>query len=268
MSPSISSAAQVFALGVNDLLHRGFLEREGRLDGREVSLIADTAVALPALLERCRELTDPRPRLPAREPRAAAASGAPGPIDTDRLVRSTFEAVRDGPWRLAHGLARGSVRRHWDLEQFGCHLGGSGGAGLGYGVGATVGAAIAAEGSDTLTVSLQPEGDLLYTPAGLWTAARESLSMLTVVVNNGTYGQDRMHQGVMSRTRGRPIEHASVGIDLDQPRIDLARLAEAQGVEAFGPVRDGSDLEETLRRAAAIVRTERRPVLVDVEVTP
>src|SRR5690606_10925093 len=123
-------------------------------------------------------------------------------------------------------------RRQWNLDFFNAHLGGSGGAGLGYGVGAAIGAALG-DDQDRLIVSLQADGDLLYTASGLWTAAHEQLPLLMVVVNNRSYGQDRMHQTIMARQRNRPEAHAAVGIDLEDPEIDFAALARAQGVEAF-----------------------------------
>lgn len=102
--------------------------------------------------------------------------------------------------------------------------------------------------------------------SGLWTAAHEQLPLLMVVVNNRSYGQDRMHQTIMARQRNRPEAHAAVGIDLEDPEIDFAALARAQGVEAFDRIVDGADLDETLSKAASIVRNERRPVVVDVQV--
>ncbi len=98
----------------------------------------------------------------------------------------------------------------------------------------------------------------------MWTAARYSLPILTVVVNNRTYGQDRMHQTLVSQARNRPVEHAKVGIDIDDPAIDFKTLAQSQGVEGFGPITTHSELTDVLATAVRIVREERRPVLVDV----
>jgi thiamine pyrophosphate-dependent acetolactate synthase large subunit-like protein len=156
------------------------------------------------------------------------------------------------------------VRRHWEFSSYGQYLGGSGGGGLGYGPGATIGASLAKRGSDTLVVSHQSDGDLLYTASALWTAAHESLPLLMIVVNNRSYGQDRMHQLLMSSARDRPEAHARVGIDITAPDWDFAKLAEAQGVEGMGVVSSPTDLGLTLSRAASIVRNEQRPVLVDV----
>jgi Thiamine pyrophosphate-requiring enzymes [acetolactate synthase, pyruvate dehydrogenase (cytochrome), glyoxylate carboligase, phosphonopyruvate decarboxylase] len=118
---------------------------------------------------------------------------------------------------------------------------------------------------DTLVVSFQSDGDLFYTASALWTAAHHRLPLLWIVVNNRTYGQDRMHQSLMADRRQRHHD-VGVGIDICDPAMDVAALARAQGVEAWGPVStdDHRTLTETLARAATVVRNERRPVLVDV----
>lgn len=270
--PLLPAGAQVIALGLGPMLTGGFLEPHGDLPHEQRQLLADTAVALPTLVDLLR--ADPRttgrsgggPASIGEGPRPDRdAFRASGPIDDDLLAAASHRAVREGPWLLANGSLRGAVRRHWRLDRWNAHLGGSGGAGLGYGVGATIGAALGVE-DDRLVVSLQADGDLLYTASGLWTAAHERLPMLIIVVNNRCYGQDRMHQTIMSQTRQRPIEHASVGIDLDDPDIDFVQLAAAQGVEAAGPVVDAADLDVVLERAARTVRDEARPMLVDVRV--
>lgn len=272
--PLLPNGSSAISIGLAPLSTRGFVEPQGDLPyGHEV-LVADTAVALPALVElvqqdartasrrRDRE-TDPVPP-PSNADREAP--GRRGEIDDDVLASVSYRAVREGPWLLANGSLRGAVRRNWRLDHWNAHLGGSGGAGLGYGIGATIGAALGTE-TDRLVVSLQADGDLMYTASGLWTAAHERLPMLVIVVNNRCYAQDRMHQTIMSRTRGRPVEHAGVGIDLENPEIDFVALAASQGVEAFGPVSDAADLERVLGRAAQLARSERRPILVEAQVT-
>jgi thiamine pyrophosphate-dependent acetolactate synthase large subunit-like protein len=265
----VAPGTDVRSIGLTDLMQSGFLRREGAVAHLHTSLLADTAVALPQLVELVRAAVPGGRREPSAPdgPRATVQPrNHTGEITDDVLAAAAFDAVRTGPWQLAHGLLHGGVRRHWQLDRFNCHLGGSGGAGLGYGVGATVGAALAADDSDTLVVALQPDGDLLYTPSALWTAAHEKLAMVVVVANNRTYGQDRMHQTLMSQTRGRPAEHIPVGIDIEDPDIDFAGLASSQGVEAFGPVDDAATLPDVLQRACRIARDEHRPVLVDVVV--
>jgi thiamine pyrophosphate-dependent acetolactate synthase large subunit-like protein len=84
------------------------------------------------------------------------------------------------------------------------------------------------------------------------------------VVNNRTYGKDRLHQQTVARLRGRSARNPSPGIDLDDPPVDFAALASAQGVEGVGPVVETGELPKALAGAVSAVRDERRPVVVDV----
>lgn len=272
--------AQVAVITLNDLKHSGFLDLEPVVRADE-HVVADTAVALPALADLVDErvadaqtrisrrrdwLTEHTAALHAEDRRQAAAPGADGGISEGELCAEVFEAVREGPWQVGFNSFRGWPRRTWDMIDFNCHLGGSGGAGLGYGLGASMGAALAHPNDDTIVVDLQPDGDLLYTASGLWTAAHHQLPVLVVVVNNRSYGADWLHQMRMLDQRGGDPELAEHAIHLTGPTVDHAMLARAQGVEGFGPVTRREDLAPTLVRAAAVVRGQRRPVLVDVVV--
>ncbi|MPZ88634.1 MAG: thiamine pyrophosphate-binding protein [Nitriliruptorales bacterium] len=275
---SIAPEATVVGMSLTDLMHRGFLNREAVYPA-DLMLTADTRVALPVLAELVEQRSRDRSneRWVAEHTRAHEASarhlqkagGSGGPISVPQLTRSTWEAVREGPWQLAFaGTAPGqsyySLRSCWELEQWNCNLGPSGGAGLGYGLGASIGAALAHRDDDTLVVNLQADGDALYTPQALWTAAHHAIPLLTVVLNNRTYGQDRMHQTVVTRQRGSDMSRVPLGIDIDGPPVSFADMARSQGVEAFGAIEDPAQLSPTLSKAVRIVREERRPVLVDV----
>jgi thiamine pyrophosphate-dependent acetolactate synthase large subunit-like protein len=262
---------------LNDLKHTGFLDLEPAIRADEY-VLADTAVALPQLAD----LVDGR--APARQAAIAARSSwltehtarlraaattpeAPdGRIHEGALARETYLAVREGPWQIGFNMFRGWPRRTWDLVDFNCHLGGSGGAGLGFGLPGSIGAALHARGSDTVVVDLQPDGDLLYAPQALWTAAHHELPILIVVVNNSSYGADWLHQLRVIENRGGDPKRAVHGIELASPTVDHVALARSQGVEGIGPVVTRDELAPALRRATRIVREERRPVLVDVVV--
>jgi thiamine pyrophosphate-dependent acetolactate synthase large subunit-like protein len=71
----------------------------------------------------------------------------------------------------------------------------------------------------------------------------------------------------MAITRGRPIENKGIGIYIEDPAPDCARIAEGFGVQGFGAVSEPDDLKDVLQRAVDVVMRERRPVLVDV-ITP
>ena len=268
--------ARILVIGLNDLGHSGFIDKELMVRDSTVA-VADTAVALPTLLDLLKnagggDRTERRRRLTERTNAWRAASrkvnDAPGSlISPDRLVDSVGAAVQPtGPWQLAFPSFRGIARRTWDMNGYNAHLGGSGGAGLAYGPAATVGAALAHKSDETLVVGLQPDGDLLYAPMALWTAAHHDLPLLMVVENNRSYGADRLHQARIGRLRNRSEDKVSVGIDLENPAVDIAGLARAQGVRAWS-VEQRAGLEETLAEAVSFVRGKNQPgvVVVDVE---
>src|SRR5207249_2070270 len=102
----------------------------------------------------------------------------------------------------------------------------------GYGLPAALGVALAYRGSGKLCVNLQADGDLLYVVSGLYTAAHHRLPFLTIMFNNRTYGNDEEHQEAVAKTRGRPVENKIVGIRIDDPAPDFARIAQGFGVHA------------------------------------
>ena len=142
-------------------------------------------------------------------------------------------------------------------------LGGSGAQGVGYCAPASVGAALANKGKGILTVTFQPDGDLMYSPGILWTAAAHKIPILFVMHNNRAYHQETMHVQRMCALLNRRPEGARVATLIDDPPIDFAKLAQAQGVWAEGPVTDPAKLGAALKRAVDIVKGGA-PALVDV----
>lgn len=269
--------AKLAVITLNDLKHTGFLDLEPTIRADEY-LLADTAIALPQLADLVDELVPARQAaINARREwlteytaqlraKASVPEAPNGRIHEGALAAEAFQAVREGPWQIGFNMFRGWPRKTWELIDFNCHLGGSGGAGLGFGLPASIGAALHARGTDTIIVDLQPDGDLLYTPQALWTAQHYNLPILIIVVNNGSYGADWLHQLRVVQARGGDPKRATHGIELSSPTVDYSALARSQGVEGMGPVVAREDLAPTLRRAARLVREERRPVLVDVVV--
>jgi acetolactate synthase-1/2/3 large subunit len=176
---------------------------------------------------------------------------------------SQAQQVLEGEdWVLANGSAKGWARRLWDWQPERV-CGGSGGAGLGYGLPAALGVTLAHRGSGKLCVNLQADGDLLYVASAFYTAAHHRLPLLTVMFNNRTYGNDEDHQETVAKTRGRPVGNKVIGIRIDDPAPDFARIAQGFGVHAEGPIESLDAVGPALRRAVAVVK-EGRPALVDV----
>ena len=107
---------------------------------------------------------------------------------------------------------------------------------MGSGPGITVGAALALKGSGARPVGLMGDGDYLMGVTALWTATHYGIPCLVVVCNNRSFYNDEAHQERVARMRGRPVENKWIGQRIDDPDIDLARMARAQGAKGIGPV--------------------------------
>jgi thiamine pyrophosphate-dependent acetolactate synthase large subunit-like protein len=118
-----------------------------------------------------------------------------------------------------------------------------------------------------LSVAIQRDGDLMYAPGVLWTAAHHRIPLLSVMHNNRAYHQEVMHLQRMTNRRQRGIDRAGIGCMLEDPFIDYAKVAQGMGVHAEGPITDPKDLGPAIQRAAAIVR-RGEPALVDVVTQP
>ena len=186
------------------------------------------------------------------------------PISLARLAGELWALLKDEDWVLTNGNLSGWERRLWSWISPRQFLGHSGGAGLGYGMGASLGIALAHRGSERLCVNLQADGDFLYTPSALWTAAHHDIPLLTVMVNNRSYYNSEEHALAMARHRDRPTSRAGIGTRLEEPAVDFARLAESYGLAGFGPVEDPAELAPVLDRAIQVVKKEKRLALVDV----
>jgi hypothetical protein len=78
--------------------------------------------------------------------------------------------------------------------------------------------------------------------------------MLLVVCNNRSFFNDELHQERMARQRSRPVKNRWIGQRIANPEPDLAMMARAQGLTAFGPIEDSAEFERTLKKAIAMVK--------------
>ncbi len=278
----LPESAKVIHISLSDLAIRSWVTSYQRLVPTDVPILADTAVALPALLARLEEgavdSSDRRARyerLRAKHEalrRGARASSKESwndrPIAPSRLASEVWEVLRGEDWVLANGTLDGWARSLWEWTRPDQYLGYSGGAGLGYGAGASIGVALAHRGTGRVCVNMQPDGDLLYTPSAIWTAAHHGIPLLFVMCNNRSYFNDENHQALVARARRRPVENSVVGIRIEDPPVDFAGMARAFGAHGEGPVEDPDLIAPALRRAIQVVKEEERPALVDVIIRP
>jgi thiamine pyrophosphate-dependent acetolactate synthase large subunit-like protein len=147
------------------------------------------------------------------------------------------------------------------------YLGADGGGGVGAGPGLTVGTALALRGSKRMVVGIMGDGDYLMGVTALWTATHYKVPCLMIVANNRSFYNDEMHQERVARERGRPVENKWIGQRIDEPDIDLAAMARAQGATGIGPVKEISQLKSSLQEAIAHVK-QGSVCVVDVRVVP
>lgn len=278
----VAQGARLAHLGVKGLQGGSWAANYQRLQRLDLNITGELACSLPRLLEICRTLIGQDPGYQKRreqrweENRAkqmelrrryeseAEAKAQERPIAPAWLALQLRLALGGTDYILANGNLKGWALRLWDLLTPGQYLGGSGGGGLGYGPGAALGVALAYRESGKVVVNLQDDGDFLYAPTALWTAAHYRLPLLTVVYNNRTYFNSENHQGSVARRRGRPLERAGIGTELVNPAIDFSGLARSFGLYAEGPVEDPAQVLPAVQRALAVVKSGQGPALVDV----
>ena len=280
----LNEGARVIAISLDDYALRSWAHTFQSLVPVDLPIAADAALALPALLAAVEDRLKRDPRAAERRARGdriaarhaalrdewratASLERSLRPLAPSALAAEIWDVIKDEDWVLANGTGKGWARRLWDWRPERSY-GGSGGAGLGYGLPAALGVALAHRGSGKLCVNLQADGDMLYVVSGLYTAAHHRLPLLTVMFNNRTYGNDEEHQDAVAKARGRPVENKVIGIRIDDPAPDFARIAQGFGVHAEGPIDTAEAVGPALRRALRVVKDEGRPALVDVITRP
>lgn len=137
----------------------------------------------------------------------------------------------------------------------------SGGGSLGYNGGAAIGAKLADPGATVVAVS--GDGTYMFTvPSSVhWISRRYNAPFLQIVLNNDGWNAPRH-----SALAVHPDGFASRADDLDLsfiPAPDYAGIAAAAGGAEAITIDHTSDLDATVARAFAIVRNEKRSVLLE-----
>ena len=127
-----------------------------------------------------------------------------------------------------------------------------------------MGAALALKGSGRMVVGIMGDGDYLMGVTALWTATHYKLPCLMLVANNRSFYNDEMHQERVARARpagGEQVDRQRI----DEPDIDLAAMARAQGAAGIGP--QSAPGNEAHRKSHKHVKAGEVCV-VDVRVVP
>jgi thiamine pyrophosphate-dependent acetolactate synthase large subunit-like protein len=275
--------AKLISISTGDLYIRANYQDFRRMQEVDLAIAADGEATLPALIEAVKRLTTADRRRvyeergahlaqqsrTAAEASRAAASYAwdASPVSTGRLSAEIWAQIKNEDWSLVSSYYSSDQtnwpRRLWNFDKSYQWLGHAGGGGIGYGAPASVGGALANRKHGRLSVAIQTDGDMMYAPGVLWTAAHHKIPILSVMNNNRAYHMELMHVQRMCNARNRGVDRGIIGSQLTDPNIDYAKLAQSMGVYAEGPITNPNDLAPALRRAIAVVK-RGEPALVDV----
>jgi benzoylformate decarboxylase len=185
----------------------------------------------------------------------AASEKEKTPLTAAGIVAAVVDAFRGTPVTfvdesVTSSIAPKAVPELADSDSiFGNKAGG-----LGWGVGAAVGVSLGLPGRRI--VCTLGDGSLMYCPQAMYTAARQSLPILYVVMNNASYAI--IKSGTRAQ-KGRAYETDTyLGMDLVSPEIDFVSLARGLGLRAAS-ASNPDELRAAVKQAAA----HRGPFLVD-----
>jgi thiamine pyrophosphate-dependent acetolactate synthase large subunit-like protein len=285
----IKPDTKLISISSVDLITKSNYQDFQRFQTIDVSMPGDAEATLPALIEAVKSAI-PNERKAAIEKRheaakkaytegkergkqAAALAWDASPISTARLTMEIWAQIKDLDWSLvsSSGNVSNWPNRLWPMEKHYHWLGSSGGYGVGYGAPASVGAALANRDLGRFSVSIQSDGDLMYAPGVLWTAARHKIPLLAVMHNNRGYHQEVMHVQRLANFRNRVAslgnDMGPTGTSIENPDIEYHKLAESMGWWAKGPIKDPAQLGAAIKEAVAVVKSGQ-PALVNVWTQP
>jgi benzoylformate decarboxylase/acetolactate synthase-1/2/3 large subunit len=269
---------KVIHISLGDTLTKSNYQDMQRFMPVDLPISGDAQATLPALIEavksatnmtqrgtiagRATKLREDHRRMKDRARAAASQGWDTSPCSTARVSAQLYNIIKNDKWCLAVSSVQWN-RNLWPATEYHNFIGGSGGAGQGYGAPAAVGAALANRDKGIVTVSIEGDGDLMYAPGALWTAAHHKIPLLMVVHNNRAYHQEVMHLQKMAGLHNRRMDTAAIGTTIENPNIDYAKLAQSMGVWGEGPITNPAAIGPALSRALAVVK-RGEPALVDV----
>lgn len=257
--------ARVIQVSQDYQLHNGWgMEHQG-LPATDLHIATQPDIAVHAIAD---VLDVEAGTEPGDEPTRAALPAADRGkgLDTRLLAAALGEAL-EGECACFVRLPLGWAGDSWHFRHPLDALGYDGGGGVGSGPGMLIGAALALKDTPRLPIAVLGDGDFLMAATAFWTAAHYRIPLVAVVANNRSFYNDEVHQERVAQVRGRPVENKWIGQHIGDPDIDLAALAQAQGLQAIGPVHTVGELVAAVRRAVEVAR-RGAAVVVDARVAP
>jgi thiamine pyrophosphate-dependent acetolactate synthase large subunit-like protein len=245
----------------------------------DMAMEADAEATLPFLIEEVKRQMGAKNQFEARgqacakmhlddleaSKRSAVFGWDDSPISMPRLTSELYEQIKGEDWSLVSETNFQSrwPQQLWHADKHHQYIGGHGAAGIGYLTPAGLGAALANQKHGRLTVSIVGDGDLMFGPGVLWTAAHERIPILYIVHNNRGYHMEIMQMQVIANRRQRGIDRLGIACGISDPNINFSQMAKSLGVYGEGPIENPKDLGPALKRATAVVK-KGEPALIDV----
>jgi len=289
VSSRIKPGTKLISISTLQLMTKSNYQEFQRFQSVDVPIAGDVEATLPALIEAVKlALPDSRKDAIAKRGQAireahmkgrdetkqlAAIAWDATPISTARLCMEIYAQIKDMDWSLvpSSGNVSNWPLRLWAMDKHYHYSGDSGGYGVGWGAPASVGGALANRDEGRFSVSIQSDGDMMYSPGALWTAARHKIPLLAVMHNNRGYHQEVMHVQRLANFRNRVVNTGSdlgpIGTSIMNPDIEYHKLAESVGWWAKGPIKDPAELGPAIKEAVAVVKSGQ-PALVNVWTQP
>ncbi len=278
----LQPGCQTINMSLNDLIQHSISQEYGELFPFDMSVTADTIVAIPEIARLVKEemakgsnqagvmsqraswVEETKATVRKRWDQEYAEQAGTTPISHARLAQEVWNVIKDEKNFFLRGDPGGWARRLWKLDRPGIKVGGSGG--LGTGPAAAVGAALAAKerSPDGFCVAFGGDGDFLFMPTALWTAAHHKLPLLYFILDNGGYMGESGHAGFMAEQRDRSLERAHVAVHITNPSVDMAAMVRPLGVHAEGPIVNPDDLAPAIQRAFKAMKDNSQPAVIHV----
>ena len=277
--PATRPDAKIVTISMQDVYLKSNYQNDQRFMPVDLGIGGDVEATLPDLIdavkrattaerktvfaERARTAAKMHREMKQRDKEAAALGWDAAPVSTGRLAAEMWNVIKNEKWSLVVSDRIQWARRLWPATEHYHMLGGNGGYGIGGYAPIAMGAALANKDKGIISVTFSTDGDTLYAPGVLWTAAHHQIPLLMLMHNNRCYHQEIMHVQRMAAIHNRPQATARIGTEITDPDVDFAKLAQGFGVWAEGPITDPAKLGPALQRALAVVKNGA-PALLDV----
>ncbi len=282
--PATKPGTKVITLGVRDLFMKSNYQDFGRWQDVDLDIAGDGEISLPVLTEAVKRLINDgnKAAFAERGEKLAKAHLAmveqsktdatiawdASPITTARMCAEVYNQIKDEDWSVVGTSIRLSwMHRLWDFKKPHQWNGVSGGAGVGYNLPASIGAALANKKHGRFTLAFGGDGDFMFSPGAVWTAAHHQIPILYIIQNNRAYHQEYMYLVAMAARHGRNVEKMDIGTTIKDPNINYAEVSRGLGAHGEGPITDPKDLAPALKRAIAAVKAGG-PAVIDVVTDP